>query len=241
MSTPDTPSSARSQPEQLAQFTWIVEAAIKGTNEVRGNIYQVNIGSFFRSPVLPLARSSRLLAVTLAHDLLGWNSGMIGTAFGTASPAVPTYSRLLQRSRRWIAAGCLDDVCGRSLNPVREAALVAFFAVAFPEAQNLAVNKPPEPPPRLKTVRLRRTDREVLRSQCDSTVAASQPSKRSPRGHPRERAAHQRRVSTPNHETLCQLPQSSPPWPIISVSPSKRSFRTPVTGSWLPPVTSQCI
>lgn len=184
MSTPVTPLSGRSPPEQLAQFTWIVDAAIKGTNEVRGNIYQVNIGSFFRSPVLPLARSSRLLAITLAHDLLGWNSGMIGTALSAGVSANSGASPLLNQSRRWCSAGCLDEVSGRSLAPVREAILAAFSVMTLPEAQNLTVNKPPEPPPRQTTVRLPRTAREFLRSQCDSTVTASQPSKRSPRRSP---------------------------------------------------------
>jgi hypothetical protein len=173
MNVADTHLSGRSPPEQLAQFTWIVDAVIKGTNEARGNIYQVNIGSFFLSPILPLAKSPRFLAVTIAHDLLGWNSGAIDTAFGAGVRQDPRASRLLNQSRRWLGAGCLDDVSGRSLAPIREAILTAFSAMTFPEAQNLTVNKPPEPPPRQKAVQMRRTAEEVLHPKPRDALSAA--------------------------------------------------------------------
>jgi Bacterial dnaA protein helix-turn-helix len=161
--------SARSPPDQLPQFAWIVHEAIKGTNEARGHIYQVSIRSLFRSPVLPLARSSRLLAVALAHDLLGWNSRLIGAAFGAA----PKASTLLRQSRQWLGAGCLDDVSGRSLASVREAVLTAFSAMAFPETQNLTANKPPDPPPRRPSTRTRRTAEEVLHPKPRDALSAA--------------------------------------------------------------------
>jgi hypothetical protein len=139
--------SVPAPPQQRAQFAWIVCAVIEAAKRMREHKYRVTAGSLLRSPALPLAKSSRLLAIILAHELLGWNCRVINAAFVSAASANEN-PYLLAQAGQWARSGCLDDISGCSLAEIKDSLISAFSAASFPDVQNPAADEPPDPPPR---------------------------------------------------------------------------------------------
>ncbi len=144
---------ARCPPEHLSAFTWIVEQAVAGTNELRGGAFRVVPDMLFRPPVRGPGKAPRLLAAHLARELLGWPHRTLYAVFHPASSPAYYDGQLGFLARKWARQGCLDELSGSSLAAIRDRIVAGFPYPASPPVQNLSANEPPDPPPR-RRVRL---------------------------------------------------------------------------------------
>jgi Bacterial dnaA protein helix-turn-helix len=140
--------SDRCPPEQLDAFTWIVETAVAGANELRGEAFHVAPEMLFRPPVRGPGKAPRLLAAHLARELLGWPHRTLYAVFHPASSSGYYDGQLAFLARKWVRQGCLDQLSGCSLTAIRERVINGFPYPARPPVQNLSANEPPDPPPR---------------------------------------------------------------------------------------------